>query len=103
MQLGKTALYKAHCPSRMKQLGLGGGFSLPPVIRQVDQAELRWMDTIHSSHLSSPNPSPEPPVKLLAPHWHLQRIKWILRDVIGIELIHLSHNSVAIRLLRFRE
>lgn len=59
--------------------------------------------TAPSSDSSSSDPSPKPPVKLLTPHRHLQRIKRILRDIVCVELIHFSHNRVAIRLIGFCE
>lgn len=54
-------------------------------------------------HSPSPNPSAQPPIKLLAPHRHLQRIERILHHIVGIELIDLPHNSIAIRLMRLRK
>lgn len=52
---------------------------------------------------SSPDPSPKPSIKFLTSHWHLQGIKRILRNIICVEFIYLSHDSVAIWLMRFRK
>lgn len=64
---------------------------------------------IHSPHPSlAPSPPNldkpiQPPVKLLTPNGHLDRIKRILHDEIRIQLIYLLHHRIHIRLLGFRK
>ena len=45
----------------------------------------------------------QPPLKLLTPYRHLQLIKRVLHHIIRVQLIHLPHDGIHIRLARFRE
>lgn len=62
-----------------------------------------WNEVLHPIRSSSPYPSAQPPIKLLTSHRHLQSIERILHNVVRVEFVHLSHNGIAIRLMRFRE
>jgi hypothetical protein len=42
-------------------------------------------------------------IELLAPDRHLNRIKRVLHDEVGIELVNLPHHAVNVRLLGFGE
>lgn len=42
-------------------------------------------------------------IERLTPDRHLQTIKRILHHIIRVELVHLAHDNVDIRLLRLRE
>ena len=75
----------------------------PPEVSHLTYAWVYMLIFAHPFGSSSPDPSPKPSIKFLTPYWHLQGIKRILRNVICVEFIHLSHDSVTIWLMRFRE
>ena len=56
-----------------------------------------------SSTSLRPHITHQPPLELLTPYRHLQLIKRVLHHIIRIQLIHLPHNRIHIRLARFRE
>lgn len=56
-----------------------------------------------SSSSSDLDESVQPTVKFLTPDGHLDRVKWILHDVVSIQLVYLLHHGIHVRLLWFGE